>query len=263
MSEPLSYHLFGIDFGANEGQRELIRLIRLDPNKMPVVYCLGSAGTGKTFASLAAALSLVRSKGSLKKYKTIYYVREPVEVGHRLGYLKGGEEEKYAPYLGPLLDNYQHLMDHCKNETKTPQNPPKAMRMNASGEDVLPYAYRKLPSDIIPLAPEFLRGRSFEDCIILVDEAQNMNLDEFQTLTTRIGRNCKLVFMGSVNQIDVPEQSEEKNDFLTSYRILEPTGLVGFVRLQEPMRSGFVAEFDERFVAYRRAKLSPKPPKEK
>ncbi len=258
MSDPLTYHLFGIDFGANEGQRELIRLIRLDPSKMPVVYCLGSAGTGKTFASLAAALSLVRSKGSLKKYKTIYYVREPVEVGHRLGYLKGGEEEKYAPYLGPLLDNYQHLMDHCKNETKSTQNPPKSMKMNASGEDALPYAYRRLPSDIVPLAPEFLRGRSFENCIILVDEAQNMNLDEFQTLTTRIGRNCKLVFMGSVNQIDVPEQSEEKNDFLASYRILEPTGLVGFVRLNQPMRSGFVAEFDERFAAYRRASLSPK-----
>ena len=79
-----------------------------------------------------------------------------------------------------------------------------------------------------------------------------MDLDEFQTLVTRIGRNCKLVFMGSVNQIDVPEQSEQDNAFLTSYRILESTGLVGFVRLNEPMRSGFVAEFDERFVAYRR-----------
>ncbi len=263
MSEPISYHLFGIDFGANEGQRELIRLIRLDPHKMPVVYCLGSAGTGKTFASLAAALSLVRSKGSSRKYKTIYYVREPVEVGHRLGYLKGGEEEKYAPYLGPLLDNYQHLMNRCKNETKTPQNPIKLMKNCASSEDTLPYAYRRLPSDIVPLAPEFLRGRSFEDCIILVDEAQNMNLDEFQTLATRIGRNCKLVFMGSVNQIDVPEQSEESNDFITSYRILEPTGLVGFVRLCEPMRSGFVAEFDERFVAYRRAHLPSRNAKNK
>ena len=249
MSEPLSYRLFGIDFGSNFEQRELIRLIRMDPAKMPVVYCLGAAGTGKTFAALAAALSLVRAKGSLKKYKTVFYVREPVEVGHRLGYLKGGEEEKYAPYLGPLLDNYQHLMDHCKNDAKTPQKPLKNM---GSGDETLPYAYRKLPSDIVPLAPEFLRGRSFEDCLILVDEAQNMNLDEFQTLVTRIGRNCKLVFMGSTNQIDVPNQSEENNDFLTSYRILEPTGLVGFIKPKEPMRSGFVAEFDERFVAYRR-----------
>ncbi len=252
MSEALSYHLFGIDFGANEEQRELIRLIRIDPTRMPVVYCLGDAGTGKTFASLAAALSLVRGKGASKKYKTVFYVREPVEVGHRLGYLKGGEEDKYAPYLGALLDNYQHLMDHCKNDAKTLQKPIKMANSSSSADDVLPYAYRKLPSDIIPLAPEFVRGRSFEDCIILVDEAQNMNIDEFQTLATRIGRNCKLVFMGSVNQIDVPDQSEQDNAFLTSYRILEPTGLVGFVRLEKPMRSSFVAEFDERFVAYRR-----------
>lgn len=263
MNENVSYCLFGIDFGANEEQRELIRLIRVDPSKMPVVYCFGSAGTGKTFASLAAALSLVRGKGSLKKYKTVYYVREPVEVGHRLGYLKGSEEEKYAPYLGALMDNYQHLMDRCKNDTKTLQNQAKPMKSSPSREDELPYAYRKLPSDIVPLAPEFLRGRSFEDCILLVDEAQNMDLNEFQTLVTRIGRNCKLVFMGSLNQIDVPEQSEEHNDFLLSYRILEPTGLVGFVRLKKAMRSGFVAEFDERFLAYRRAELSKKNPKGK
>ena len=254
MSDAPTYHLFGIDFGSNEGQRELIRLIRLDPSRLPVVYCLGDAGTGKTFASLAAALSLVRSKGSMKKYKTVFYVREPIEVGHRLGYLKGGEEEKYAPYLGPLLDNYQHLMEHCKNDAKSPQKPFKTANQSSFGEDALPYAYRRLPSDIVPLAPEFLRGRSFEDCIILVDEAQNMDLDEFQTLVTRIGRNCKLVFMGSTNQIDAPDQSEQDNAFLTSYRILESTGLVGFVRLEKPMRSGFVAELDERFAAYRREK---------
>lgn len=61
LSEHLSYHLFGIGFGASEGLRELIRL---DPSKMPIVYCLSSPGAGKTFASLSAALSLVRSKGS-------------------------------------------------------------------------------------------------------------------------------------------------------------------------------------------------------
>ena len=225
-----------------------------------MVYCLGDAGTGKTFASLAASLSLVRSKGSAKRYKTIFYIREPVEVGHRLGYLKGNEEEKYAPYLGALLDNYQHLMDQAKSDQKSPQKPFKTAS-SPQNDDPLPYAYRKLPSDIVPLAPEFLRGRSFEDCILLVDEAQNMNLDEFQTLATRIGRNCKLIFLGSVNQIDVSDQSLEDNAFLTSYRILEPTGLVGFVRLEKPMRSSFVAEFDERFVAYRKTAASKKSPK--
>lgn len=60
MSSDSRYHLFGIDFGQNEGQRELIRLIHLDSDLMPVVFCKGSAGTGKTFAALAASLHLVR-----------------------------------------------------------------------------------------------------------------------------------------------------------------------------------------------------------
>ena len=91
------YILFGIDFGQNEGQRELIRLINIDPKFMPVVFCKGSAGTGKTFAALAACLNLVRGPRNSRKFKTIFYVREPVEIGHRLGYLKGTEEEKYGP----------------------------------------------------------------------------------------------------------------------------------------------------------------------
>ena len=91
-----NYVLFGIDFRSNEEQKEFIRLINEDPARKPVVFCKGAAGTGKTFAALAASLSLIRGKGSKKKYKNLYYVREPVEIGHRLGYLKGTEEDKYA-----------------------------------------------------------------------------------------------------------------------------------------------------------------------
>ena len=122
-----NYVLFGIDFGRNEEQRELIRLIREDPERYPLVFCKGAAGTGKTFAALAAALSLVRGKGANKKYKRVIYVREPVEIGHRLGYLKGTADEKYSPYLGGLLDNYNHLMANVRGDD--PKNshlkPPK------------------------------------------------------------------------------------------------------------------------------------------
>lgn len=250
-----SYTLFGIDFGSNPGQRELIREINEDCQRKPVVFCSGSAGTGKTFAALAAALSLVRGKGAKRKYKTIYYVREPVEIGHRLGYLKGTEEDKYAPYLGPLLDNYQHLMNSARKEGSIPDKvrQPKRIKQALEDEEMMAKPYQKLPSDIVPLAPEFMRGRSFEDCIIIVDEAQNLTLDEMQTLVTRIGRFTKMVVLGSPNQIDIPGMDEEDNAFLISYKILEPTGLVGFVELTEPMRSSFVADFDVRFVEYKQA----------
>ncbi|MCR5491770.1 MAG: PhoH family protein [Bacilli bacterium] len=249
-----SYQLFGVDFGSNPGQRELIRQINEDCTRKPVVFCKGSAGTGKTFAALAASLALVRGKGAKKKYKTVYYVREPVEIGHRLGYLKGTEEDKLAPYLGPLLDNYNHLMAKARSEMKVSEVVKTSRRKKSfeDDEDMMPKAYQHLPNDIIPLAPEFMRGRSFENCIIIVDEAQNMTIDEIQTLVTRIGPFTKMVIIGSPNQIDVPGQTEDNNAFDESYKILEPTGLVGFIELVEPMRSSFVADFDMRFVEYKK-----------
>lgn len=254
MNSASNYTLFGVDFGSNPGQRELIRQINEDCNRKPVVFCKGAAGTGKTFAALAAGLSLVRGKGAKKKYKTLYYVREPVEVGHRLGYLKGTEEDKIAPYLGPLLDNYNHLMNKAKKDGPLGDavRQPKRLRRAFEDEDMMPKAYQHLPSDIVPLAPEFMRGRSFEDCVIIVDEAQNMTIDELQTMVTRIGAFTKMVILGSPNQIDIPGATVDDNAFTTAYEILKPTGLVGYVELEMPMRSGFCAEFDARFVEYKR-----------
>ena len=252
LSNTSAYHLFGIDFAENPEQKELIRLINEDPYRRPVVYCKGNAGTGKTFAALAGALAQVRGHGAKKRYKTVYYVREPVEMGHRLGYLKGKEEDKYAPYLGALLDNYNHLMAFGKKSGIMP--PPLRQPSNGKKGDedpTMPQEYLRLPSDIIPLAPEFLRGRSFEDCIILVDEAQNLTMDELQTIVTRIGNGCKMVILGSPNQIDIQGQTVEDNAFMLSYEILKPTGLIGFVELTKPMRSSFVSDFDQAFVNYK------------
>ena len=185
-----AYVIFGFDFRENPEQKELIRLINIEPNLMPIVFCKGDAGTGKTFAALAASLHLVRSKGSKKKYKSVYYVREPVEIGHRLGYLKGTEEDKYGPYLGPLLDNYNHLMANVKQDAASPYREPKR---NAKYADENKPLYENLPSDIVPIAPEFIRGRSFSDAILIVDEAQNLTLDELHTLATRLGNNSKMI----------------------------------------------------------------------
>ena len=253
-SNSSNYHLYGIDFGQNPEQRELIRLINEDPVRLPVVFCKGSAGTGKTFATLAACLNLVRGKGAKKCYEKIFYVREPVEVGHRLGYLKGTAQEKYGPYIGPLMDNYDHLMAHASEAELLLAKRATVKKTNKKDVDDEIYAsayYENMPSDIVPLAPEFMRGRSFDDCLIILDEAQNMNLDELQTMVTRIGNHCKMIIIGSPNQIDIPGQTAEKNDFETSYEILKPTGLVGYVELSRPMRTSFVVDFDLRFLAYK------------
>ena len=208
-----NYVLFGVDFGSNQGQRELIRQINEDCQRKPVVYCRGAAGTGKTFAALAASLSLVRGKGAKKKYKNIYYVREPVEIGHRLGYLKGTEEDKYAPYLGPLLDNYNHLMAKGRKAGAVPDNirQPKKIKAKMDDEEMEAQPYQRLPSDIIPLAPEFLRGRSFENCIIIVDEAQNLTPKQAKGIITRAGMGTKIILLGDPQQIDHPLLDERTN----------------------------------------------------
>lgn len=242
------YCLFGIDFNENKEQKELIHEIYLDPRRKPVVFCEGAAGTGKTFTALAASLALVRNRGAKKRYKTIYYIREPVEIGHRLGYLKGKQEDKYAPYLGGLLDNYRHLMAYTTDKDEIALAA-KNIRKKTDDASDLPPEYAHLPSDIVPLAPEFLRGRSFEDAILIVDEAQNMTLDELQTAVTRLGNNCKMIILGSLLQVDVNVEGE--NPFSLAYKILEPTGFVSKVTLTKSERSGFVAMFDEAFAFYK------------
>ncbi len=248
------YYLFGIDFNENKEQKELIHEINLDPRRKPVVFCEGAAGTGKTFTALAASLALVRNRGAKKKYKTIYYIREPVEIGHRLGYLKGKQEDKYAPYLGGLLDNYRHLMAYTTDKDEIALAA-KNIRKKTDDNSDLPPEYAHLPSDIVPLAPEFLRGRSFEDAILIVDEAQNMTLDELQTAVTRLGNNCKMIILGSLLQVDVNVEGE--NPFLLAYKILEPTGFVSKVTLKKSERSGFVAMFDEAFALYKKQCKKP------
>jgi predicted ribonuclease YlaK len=215
-----------IDFSDNKEQRELIRL--MNQNEAPVIFCEGLAGTGKTFTAVAAALDLVIFK---KKYSKIYYIREPVEVGHSIGFLPGELEDKYGVYLDGLQDNIDHIHEFCQ----------------------LPVNALKDKIECVP--PEFVRGRSFENAIIIADEAQNFTLTTIQTLMTRLGKYCKIVFLGSTNQIDVKGFTKENNDFMKSYAIVKDTGLVSYVQLKKSERSAASAILDEAFAKYEDKKV--------
>lgn len=218
-------HVLGIDFTENPEQRELIRL--MNQNNLPVVFCFGRAGTGKTFTALAAAIDLVRVR---KKYKKIFYIREPLEVGKSLGFLPGNIDEKYGVYLDGLDDNLEHISTFSginKND----------MRYNI---------------ECVP--PQFTRGRSWEDSIILVDEAQNLSLDTIQTLVTRLGKFCKIVFLGSMNQIDIKGKTKENNDFSVAHELLKDLDVVGSVELVKSERSEYAALFDDIFTRYKEEK---------
>lgn len=218
-------NLFGISFKDNDEQRELIRL--MDDNDHPIVFCFGDAGTGKTFTAIAAAMSLVKVQ---KKYNKIFYIREPIEVGgNSLGYLPGDLDDKYGVYLGGLYDNIEHIS-------------------TLSGMNV-----NDMLSWIECEPPQFIRGRSFENSILIVDEAQNMNLDELQAICTRLGKYCKLVFLGSLKQIDNRKMSIGKNDFAIAYDILSniKDDIVARVDLVISERSAYCKVIDEAFNQYR------------
>ena len=142
-----------------------------------VIFGVGSAGTGKTFVAASYAASQLFHR----KVNKIILTRPNVETGRGMGFLPGELEEKYAPYLDP----FDQVFKKCL------------------GAGFYEYALKTKTIEPNPLG--FMRGASFENAIILVDEVQNMTKTEFKMLLTRIGKNCKLILSGDPDQCDIPD----------------------------------------------------------
>ena len=220
--------VFGVSLGKNQAQIELVRLIQ--DNDTKIIFATGNAGTGKTFVTLATALQLQ----SDKKYSKIIYARNPVQVGEDMGYLPGDIDEKYMPFMGPLTDNLENIARI--NYKGGSGNQKKAMIANQVNE-LMNHI------EVCPIA--FLRGRSFEDAIVIVDEAQNLDLTALKTVLTRVGKYCKIILLGSMNQIDDWRQRKQPIcDFEKVMNKLYPQSYVGSVNLVESMRSPICVEVD-------------------
>ena len=220
--------VFGVSLGKNQAQIELVRLIQ--DNDTKIIFATGNAGTGKTFITLATALQLQ----SDKKYSKIIYARNPVQVGEDMGYLPGDIDEKYMPFMGPLTDNLENIARI--NYKGGSGNQKKAMIANQVNE-LMNHI------EVCPIA--FLRGRSFEDAIVIVDEAQNLDLTALKTVLTRVGKYCKIILLGSMDQIDDWRQRKQPIcDFEKVMNKLCPQPYVGSVNLVESMRSPICVEVD-------------------
>jgi phosphate starvation-inducible protein PhoH and related proteins len=146
-----------------------------------VIFGIGSAGTGKTFiAANYAARELY-----YKRVDKVILTRPNIETGRGLGFLPGTLEEKYAPYLLPF----------------------DAIFTRALGKGFYEYCLRS--KDIEPTPLGFLRGTTFDDCVVLVDEAQNCTREEMKMLLSRIGKNCKMIFSGDTEQSDIHDSGLE------------------------------------------------------
>lgn len=140
-----------------------------------IVFGIGSAGTGKTFI----AASYAASELFHRRVNKIILTRPNVETGRGLGYLPGTLTEKYAPFLLPF----------------------DAIFTKALGKGFYEYAIKN--KDIEPTPLGFLRGATFENCIVLLDEAQNCTKEEMKMLLSRIGKNCKMLISGDTEQSDI------------------------------------------------------------
>lgn len=140
-----------------------------------VVFGIGSAGTGKTFVAASYAA------GELfhRRVSKIILTRPNVETGRGLGFLPGELEEKYAPYLQP----FEEIFKRCL------------------GISFYEYAVKAKNIEAKPLG--FMRGSTFDNCIVLADEMQNCTKEEMKMLLSRIGKNCKMIFSGDTEQADI------------------------------------------------------------
>lgn len=157
--------------------------VLLDP-EIDFVTLLGTAGTGKTLLTLAAGLTLSMEK---KIYTEVIMTRETVPIGEDIGFLPGTEEEKMAPWMGALVDNLE-LLGSRLGQNEWEQGASKNILMNR-------VKIRSL---------NFMRGRTFLNRFLIVDEAQNLTSKQMKTLITRAGPGTKIVCIGNLAQIDTP-----------------------------------------------------------
>ena len=183
----------------SHGQRHFVEGMR----KHDMVFCIGPAGTGKTWLATAMAVSMLK-EGLVER---IILTRPAVEAGEALGFLPGDLKEKLLPYLRPLYDALGSMME-----------PEELQRHTERGT-----------IEIAPLA--YMRGRTLNHAFILLDEAQNTTTDQMFMFLTRMGQNSHCVITGDVTQIDLP--SHKRSGLVEAEHVLKNMEDIAFCRLDE------------------------------
>lgn len=184
-------------------------------HEIPLVTITGAPGSGKTFLTLLAGIDEVTSGN----YERIVITRSIQPVGKEMGFLPGDIDEKMAPWLGPIMDNFRH-----------------AYKDTTYFEAMM----KKGQIDVAPLS--FIRGRSFPNSYIIVDEAQNATIHELKTIITRAGEGSKLILMGDVDQIDTPYIDRYSNGLSVVVDRFRESPLSAHIHLNRGRRSELANE---------------------
>ena len=181
----------------SENQRRLVEAFRKDD----MVFAVGPAGSGKTYIAIALAVRALKNK----EVKKIILARPAVEAGEKLGFLPGDMKDKIDPYLQPLYDALQEMIPGAKLQEYMEQN-------------------------VIQIAPlAFMRGRTLNDAVVILDEAQNTTSAQLKMFLTRMGWNTKMFITGDCTQIDLPRQTQ--SGLVQALHILRDIPGISFVEM--------------------------------
>lgn len=180
-----------------EGQKRYVDTV----NANDLVFCLGPAGTGKTYLAVALAVSFMK-RGTVKR---IVLVRPAVEAGEKLGYLPGDLQAKVNPYLRPIFDAMHDMM---------------------SFDQLKRFMFNDL-IEVVPLA--YMRGRTLNNAVVILDEAQNTTAAQMLMFLTRLGHHSKMIVTGDDTQTDL--QQPEKSGLIDAVNKLHKVEGVGVVKL--------------------------------
>ncbi len=170
-------------------------------DKNDMIFAIGPAGSGKTYTAIALAVRALKNK----EIKKIILSRPAVEAGEKLGFLPGDMKDKIDPYLQPLYDALQDMIPAAKLK--------EYMELN-----------------IIQIAPlAFMRGRTLNDAVVILDEAQNTTTQQIKMFLTRMGMNTKMIVTGDITQIDLP--TSQTSGLVQAMKILKGVKGISFIEL--------------------------------
>lgn len=207
------------------GQEEYVRSIR----ENDVTICTGLAGTGKTFLAVAEAVDMMQRASKRGGIQRVVVIRPyiPSNTGERIGALPGSLEEKVLPYVESIKDNLRVCIN---NE-----------------QDIAQLIAQKFEFTVLSMC----RGRSFNNCFVIIEEAQNVPLsgNAMKMILTRIGKNCKMVIAGDLDQCDIDSRDSALTEALNVLDGVRGVGIVEMNDVETVQRSKIVKEI---LKAYRK-----------
>lgn len=172
-------------------------------NTNDMIFATGPAGSGKTYVSIALAVRALKNK----EIRKIILSRPAVEAGEKLGFLPGDMKDKIDPYLQPLYDALQDMIPTQKLTEYMEQN-------------------------VIQIAPlAFMRGRTLNDAVVILDEAQNTTSQQIKMFLTRMGQNTKMIITGDMTQVDLPHNV--KSGLKEAREVLQDVKGISFIEMNE------------------------------